>query len=59
MVQEDNDDFDWEYEHAEGDYEMPPGGHILVDAWYRSPGEKAVISTPDITVKGLQCASFW
>lgn len=59
MVQETNDDFNWDHEHTEDNFEMPPGGHILVDAVYHSPGETAVIRTPDITVKGLQCASFW
>lgn len=59
LVHDDASDFNWEYEHTEDDFEMPPGGHILVDANYHSPGEKAIISTPNITVQGLQCASFW
>lgn len=59
MVQSDEDDFDWEHEHIEDDFEMPPGGHILVDAYGHTFGEKAIISTPLFTRQGLQCASFW
>lgn len=59
MVQDEDDDFDWQHEHSEDDYEMPPGGHILTDAFGHSAGQKAVISTPLFTAQGLQCASFW
>lgn len=59
MVQNETDDFNWTYEHVEDDFEMPPGGHILVDASSHKLEEKAIISSPDFTSHGLQCASFW
>lgn len=59
MVQNETDDFDWSYEHIEDSFEMPPGGHILVDATGHKIEEKAIITTPFFTAQGLQCASFW
>ncbi|MPC58717.1 MAM and LDL-receptor class A domain-containing protein 1 [Portunus trituberculatus] len=59
MVQDKTDDFDWTHEHIEDSFEMPPGGHILVDATGHSFQEKAIITTPSFTVQGLQCVTFW
>ncbi|XP_069167060.1 MAM and LDL-receptor class A domain-containing protein 1-like [Procambarus clarkii] len=58
MIQVTSDDFDWFYQHEEDDFELPPGGYMLMDATGHSNKEKAVIKTPEITYLGLQCISF-
>ncbi|KAG7165102.1 MAM and LDL-receptor class A domain-containing protein 2-like 3 [Homarus americanus] len=58
MIQASSDDFDWVYHHSEDEFELPPGGYLLLDSNGHDPGNRAVITTPELTHKGLQCISF-
>ncbi|KAK4318867.1 hypothetical protein Pmani_010131 [Petrolisthes manimaculis] len=52
------DNFDWEREHSEGEFDLPAGGYLLVDAAEHNQGEKGVITTPLMDQLGVQCLSF-
>lgn len=58
MSQSATDDFDWEREHSEGEFDLPPGGYLLVDAKDQSQGDIAIIVAPQITELGVQCVAF-
>ena len=58
MNDDEGDNFDWEHDFNDDGFELPPGGHILVDAKGHVFEEKAIISTPFLSTQGVQCVSF-